>query len=73
MTLGIIGSTRIGNCFVIRQIIAMVLGMEENEMIYYVTGSFEKETELIVEFMQHRKHFKAFEENKTSLFLTNST
>ena len=26
-------------------------------------GSFEKETELIVEFMQHRKHFKAFEEN----------
>lgn len=35
---------RIGNCFVIRQIIAMVLGMEENEMIYYVTGSFDKET-----------------------------
>lgn len=26
-------------------------------------GSFEKETELIVEFMQHRKHFKAFEES----------
>ena len=26
-------------------------------------GSFEKETELIVEFMQNRKHFKAFEEN----------
>lgn len=26
-------------------------------------GSFEKETELIVEFMQNRKHFKAFEES----------
>ena len=27
-------------------------------------GSFEKETELIVEFMQYRKHYKAFEENE---------
>ena len=27
-------------------------------------GSFEKETELIVEFMQHRKNFKAFEESE---------
>lgn len=26
-------------------------------------GSFEKETELIVDFMQHRKHYKAFEES----------
>jgi hypothetical protein len=27
-------------------------------------GSFEKETELIVEFMQYRKHYKAFEESE---------
>ena len=27
-------------------------------------GSFEKETELIVEFMQYRKHYKAFEEGE---------
>lgn len=33
-------------------------------------GSFEKETELIVEFMQHRKHFKAFEESdKIKVFI----
>ena len=34
-------------------------------------GSFEKETELIVEFMQHRKHFKAFEENDKIKVLIN--
>lgn len=33
-------------------------------------GSFEKETELIVEFMQYRKHYKAFEENdKVKVFV----